>query len=175
MVTSDNGQNQQAVTSDLSALEALVQQSLTQVRGVYEILPDLQSTPIEGRSLLRFAGTVSDEFLEACVVASEHDPTMQAKTGLDPARTRLVIARNLRFESLAAAVETLARDVRYNMALERWDVVQQALQTYDLAKGFTRNARAASLVAHVKTMQSALGRTGRPRKAKGDPAPAPKV
>lgn len=83
----------------------------------------------------------------------------------------MIITRNLRFEPLAAAAEALARDIRYNMFRERWDVVQQALQVYNLAKGYTRNARAAFLVAHVKTMQSTLGRTGRPRKAK--PAPIP--
>ena len=113
---------------------------------------------------MRFARTVPNEFLEASAVASESETTMQTTTGLDPARTRLVITRNLRFEPLAAAADALARDIRYNMTLERSDVVQQALQVYSLAKSYTRNARGASLVAHVKTMQSALGRSGRTRK-----------
>src|SRR5664279_2921717 len=91
---------------------------------------------------------------------------MQTTTGLSPARTRMVINRNLRFEPLAAAAEALARDIRYNMLRERWDVVQQALQVYNLAKGYTRNNRSAALVAHVKAMQSALGRTGRHRRKK---------
>lgn len=52
------------------------------------------------------------------------------------------------------------------MLRERWDVVQQALQVYNLAKGYTRNSRSAALVAHVKAMKSALGRTGHPRRKK---------
>ena len=72
-----------------------------------------------------------------------------------------------------AAAEALARDIRYNMCRERWDVVQQALQVYNLAKGFTRNERAGALVAHVRTMQSALGRSGIRRKAKTTQSPVP--
>jgi uncharacterized membrane protein len=115
---------------------------------------------------MRTASSVPDEFLEASAVTAENDTTMQTMTGLDPAKARMVITRNLRFEPLAAAAEAFARDVRYNMFRERWDVVQQALQVYSLAKSYTRNARSASLVAHVHAMQKALGRKGRSRKAK---------
>jgi hypothetical protein len=173
MVTNNNSStNQQtATTPDAGQLDTVIQQAVAQIQGVYQILPDLLSTPVEGSKLMRFARSVPNEFLEASAVASESDTTMQTTTGLDPAKTRLVINRNLRFEPLAAAADALARDIRYNMTLERWDVVQQALQVYSLAKSYTRNARGVSLVAHVKTMQSALGRSGRTRKAT---TPAPK-
>jgi hypothetical protein len=95
--------------------------------------------PAEGIKMMRAARAVPDVFLEANAVAAENDASMQATTGLDPVKTRLVITRNLRFEPLAAAAEALARDVRHNMFRERWDVVQQALQVYNLAKGYTRN------------------------------------
>jgi hypothetical protein len=172
MVTTDNGQTE-APTPDLAALDAVIQQAAAQLQGVYKILPDFVPAPVEGIKAMRAAGAIPDGFLEASAVAAEKDATMLSTTGLDPARTRLVITRNLRFEPLAAAAEALARDIRYNMFRERWDVVQQALQVYNLAKGFTRNARAGSLVAHVKTMQSALGRTGRPRKTKAVSTPTP--
>jgi len=165
-ITNDSSQ------TDLASIDAVVQQALVQLRGVYSIVPDLRPTPPEGLKVFRFARGITDEFLEAGAVAAQNDATMQAVTGLDPVRTRMVINRNLRFEPLAAAAEALARDIRYNMFRERWDVVQQALQVYNLAKGYTRNTRGASLVAHVKTMQNALGRTGRSRKTKS-PAPAP--
>lgn len=167
MVTNQtsSGTNQQtAATPEADQLDAVIQQAVAQIQGVYQILPGLVSTPVEGTKTMSFARTVPNEFLEASAVASESETTMQTTTGLDPARTRLVIARNLRYEPLAAAADALARDIRYNMTLERWDVVQQALQVYGLAKTYTRNARGASLVAHVKTMQSALGRSGRTRK-----------
>jgi len=172
MVTTDNGQTPAVPTPDLVALDGVVQQAVAQLQGVYQLLPDFVPAPAEGVKAMRAAASVSDGFLEASAVAAEKDVTMQAATGLDPVRTRLVISRNLRFEPLAAAAEALARDIRYNMFRERWDVVQQALQVYNLAKGFTRNARAGALVAHVRTMQSALGRSGVRRKAK-DPNPGP--
>jgi hypothetical protein len=170
MVTTDNGQTP---TPDLAALDGVVQQAVAQLRGVYQLLPDFVPAPVEGVKAMRAARSVSDDFLEASAVAAENDATMQTTTGLDPARTRLVITRNLRFEPLAAAAEALARDIRYNMFRERWSVVQQALQVYNLAKGLTRNERAGALVAHVRTMQSTLGRSGIRRKAKAPSVPVP--
>jgi len=172
MVTTVNSQTPQAPTPELSALDAVVQQAVAQLLGVYQLLPEFVPAPADGVKAMRAARAFTDEFLEASIVAAEKDVTMLAATGLDPAKTRMVINRNLRFEPLAAAAEALARDIRYNMFRERWDVVQQALQVYNLAKGLTRNARADSLVTHVKTMQSTLGRT-RPRKTKSAPVPAP--
>jgi hypothetical protein len=170
MVTTDNGQTP---TPELAALDGVVQQAVAQLRGVYQLLPDFVPAPVDGVKAMRAARSVSDDFLEASAVAAENDATMQATTGIDPARTRLVITRNLRFEPLAAAAEALARDIRYNMFRERWSVVQQALQVYNLAKGLTRNERAGALVAHVRTMQSALGRSGIRRKPKAPSGPVP--
>jgi hypothetical protein len=170
MVTTDNGQTP---TPDPAALDGVVQQAVAQLRGVYQLLPDFVPAPVEGVKAMRAARSVSDDFLEASAVAAENDATMQATTGIDPVRTRLVITRNLRFEPLAAAAEALARDIRYNMFRERWSVVQQALQVYNLAKGLTRNERAGALVAHVRTMQSALGRSGIRRKPKAPSGPVP--
>ncbi len=160
--------------SGIAALDGLVQQSVAQLCGFYQILPDFVPAPAEGIKMMRAARAVPDVFPEASAVAAENDASMQATTGLDPVKTRLGITRNLRFEPLAAAAEALARDVRYNIFRERWDVVQQALHVYNLAKGYTRNARAASLVAHVKTMQPARGRSGHPCKTKPAPPPTPK-
>jgi hypothetical protein len=173
MVTKDNGKNTAVPTADLTALDAVIQQAVAQVKGVYQLLPDFVPAPADGVKTMRSARAFGDEFLEASAVAAENDATMQASTGIDPAKTRLVITRNLRFEPLAAAAEALARDIRYNMFRERWSVVQQALQVYNLAKGFTRNDRAGALVAHVRTMQSALGRTGIRRKVKTPSGPVP--
>ena len=165
MVTKNKGKTK-APTQDLAALDVVIQQSVAQIQGVYQLLPDFVPAPADGVRVMRAAGSVPDVFLEASAVAAENDATMQVKTGLDPVETRLVINRNLRFEPLAAAAEALARDIRYNMFRERWSVVQKALQVYNLAKGYTRNDRAGALVAHVRTMKSALGRTGTRRKVK---------
>lgn len=170
-MTTENGNTQDPMV-ELAALEAVVQQGLTQIKALYQLLPEFVPTPADGAKMMRSARSYSDEFLEASAIAAANDATMQAATGLNPARTRLVINRNLRFEPLAAAAEALARDIRYNMCRERWDVVQQALQVYNLAKGFTRNARAGTLEAHVRTMKSAIGRSGS-RKLKTAPAPLP--
>ncbi len=166
MQTTKNVHSAGSGTPDPAALEAVVREAAAHLDAVYQILSDFVRAPAEGFNVVRTASTVPDEFLEASAVAAENDVTMQAATGLDPARTRMVINRNLRFEPLAAAAEALARDIRYNMLRERWEVVQQALQMYNLGKGYTRNNRSAALVAHVKAMQSALGRTGRPRRKK---------
>jgi hypothetical protein len=174
MVTNNkSSQATQVQPADMAALDAVIQQAVAQVKGVYQLLPDFVPAPADGVKTMRSARAFGDEFLEASAVAAENDATMQVTTGIDPARTRLVITRNLRFEPLAAAAEALARDIRYNMCRERWDVVQQALQVYNLAKGFTRNERAGALVAHVRTMQSALGRSGIRRKPKAPSGPVP--
>jgi len=170
MQTMETVHSAQAGTSDPAALDAVVQEAVAHVQAIYQILSDFVPAPVEGFREVRTACTFPDEFLEASAVAAENDESMQAATGLDPARTRMVINRNLRFEPLAAAAEALARDIRYNILRERWEVVQQALQMFSLAKGYTRNNRSAALVAHVKAMQSALGRSGRPRRKKRDSA-----
>jgi hypothetical protein len=173
MVTSnDSNTNQQtAVTPDAGQIDEVVQQAITQIRSVYQILPALLKTPADGSKGMGFASYISDEFLEASVVAVENDTTFQATTGLDPATARQVITRSLRFEPIAAAADALARDIRYNMTVERRDLVQQALQVYGLAKVYSRRPHGVSLVSHMKAMQNALGRSGRSRKAQPSPAP----
>jgi hypothetical protein len=158
MTTTDN---------PINDLDPRIKQALAQIEGVYRILPEFVPTPVEGLTLMRTGGTIPNAFLEASAFMVEDDPSMRAPTGLDPSRTREVIYRNLRFEAVADAAETLARDIRYNMLRERWEVVQQALQVYSLAKTAIRNPRGASLVAHVRAMKGALGPRGRRRKQKG--------
>jgi hypothetical protein len=163
------------ITDDVAntgELDPRIQRAIAQIEGVYQILPEFVPTPVEGLTPMRTAGTIPDAFLAASAHMVEHDPSMRAPTGLDPARTREVIHRNLRFETVAAAAETLARDIRYNVLRERWEVVQQALQVYSLAKTAIRNPRGASLVAHVRAMKAALGPRGRRRKQKAA-APEP--
>lgn len=67
------------------------------------ILPDFVPAPAEGFKMMPAAGSVPDELFEASAAAAENDASMQATTCLDPVKTRLLITRNLRFESLAAA------------------------------------------------------------------------
>ena len=172
MSTPDNGQIPQVSTLDVAAIDDAVQQALAQLRGIHQFLPDFVPATADRLNMMP-ARSVSDEFLEACAVVAENDTTMQLKTGLDPVRTRQVIHRNLRYQALATEAEALVRDIRYNMCRERWEVVQQALQVYNLAKGFTRNARADSLLGHVKTMKSTMGRDGKRGKLKTAPAPLP--
>ena len=168
----DNGQTPEVPTPDIAAIEAAVQQAVAQIESIYRLLPDFVPAKADGLKGMP-AQTVSDEFLEACAFAAEKDATMQAKTGLDPARTVLVINRNKQLERLATVAEGLVRDVRYKMFRERWDIVQQALHVYNLAKGFTRNERADALLIHVKKMKSAMGRSGNRGKVKTAPAPTP--
>lgn len=152
--------------ADTGDLDPRIHRAIAQIAGVYEILPEFVPTPAEGLTPMRTAGTIPNEFLAASAAAVADDPSIGAPTGLDPARTREVIYRNLRFEAVAAAAETLARDIRYNMLRERWDVMQQALQVYGIAKTAIRNPRGASLVKHVRAMKEALGPRGPRRKAK---------
>ena len=156
-------------TADTGDLDPRIQRALAQLRGVYDILPEFVPTPFEGLTQMRTAGTISNAFLEASAAAVDGEPSMHGPTGLDPARTREVIYRNLRFEAVAEAAESLARDIRYNMLRERWEVVQQALQVYSLAKTAIRNPRGASLIGHVRAMKAALGPRGRRRKEKTAP------
>jgi len=150
--------------ADTGELDPRIHRAIAQIEGVYEILPEFIPTPAEGLTPMRTAGTIPQEFLEASAAAVEYDPSIGVPAGLDPARTREVIYRNLRFEAVANAAEALARDIRYNMLRERWDVMQQALQVYGIAKASIRNPRGAALIAHVRAMKAALGPRGRRRK-----------
>lgn len=96
MTTKDTVQTQ-APSPDLAATDAAIQQAVAQLQGIYQILPDFVPAPADGVKGMRSARSFTDAFLEASAVAAENDTTMQAKTGLDPAETRLVINRNLRF------------------------------------------------------------------------------
>lgn len=159
---------------DTGELDPRIERALAQLRGVYEILPEFVHTPAKGLTAMRTAGTISNEFLEASAFTVEFEPGLKASSGLDPARVREVMYRNLRFDAVADEAEALARDIRYNMLRERWEVVQQALQVYSLAKTAIRNPRGAKLVGYVRAMKHALGPRGRRRKAKpGDPSSEP--
>ncbi|HEX3576989.1 MAG TPA: hypothetical protein VHY33_00380 [Thermoanaerobaculia bacterium] len=147
-------------------LDPRIQRAIAQIEGVYQILPEFVPTPAKGLTSMRTAGTIPNAFLEASASTVDDDSGISASTGLNPARAREVIYRNLRFEAVAAAAEALARDIRYNMLRERWEVVQQALQVYSLAKTTIRNPRGAALVSHVRAMKEALGPRGRRRKEK---------
>jgi hypothetical protein len=168
----DIQQNAQAIPAAPDALDSVIAEGISRIQSVYQLVPEFQPAPLAGSASTQAARSVSNEFLEASAVAVERDATLKSTTGLDPATARLVISRNLRFEALAAAAEALARDIRFNMQRERWDVVQEALQVYALAKGFARRPRGGSLVAHVRTMRGAL-RRGPGKTRVQPPAPPP--
>ena len=149
-------------------LDKAIAEALARIKSVYDLMPSLERSPAKGVRRERASYAVSDAFLEAAVVAKETD-LLQAP--LDPAKVREVITRGLRFEAIATAAEALARDVRYNAFRERWAVVEDALQVYELAKAYARKPQGAKLVAHVKSMREALGRSGK-RTAKTKPATA---
>jgi hypothetical protein len=168
----DKTLNDQDVTAQDDPLSAVIAESVARIRSVYELVPDFAPAPPEGMTRMVNARVISDEFVEAAAVTIENDPTLRASTSLDPKKARLVINRNLRFEALAAAAESLARDIRYNMFREREETVTDALQVYSLAKGYARRPRGAALVSHVRTMRETLGRAGIARKAKTQPLAA---
>jgi hypothetical protein len=133
---------------------------------VYQILLDFVPIRVEGINKTRIASAVPDEFLEAspCCVGGGRD----CDADVDRARSGQGAARdypNLRFEPLAAAAETLARDARYNMFRERWEVVQQALQVYSLAKSFTRYAQGLTRCTRPRHGEASGARAARRRRS----------
>jgi len=148
-------------------LDKAISEAVGRIGSIYDLVPELQRAPVKGVQRERASYSIPDAFLEAAVVAKE---TAMLQAPLDPAQVREAITRGLRFEAIATAAEALARDVRYNAFRERWAVVEDALQVYELAKAYARKPQGAALVAHVKAMREALGRTGR-RTPKAKPAP----
>lgn len=149
-------------------LDAAITEAMNRIKSVYELIPEMERSPVKGMGRERIAYSASDAFLEAAVVAKEAGALDAA---LEPARVREVITRGLRFEAVAAAAEALARDVRYNASRERMSVVDDALQVYELIKAYSRKPKGAALVAHVKAMREALGRSGKKRRLKAKPGP----
>jgi hypothetical protein len=169
MNTQQPDQKAVAATGDF---EGAIQESLTRIQSIYELVPDFQFTPNEGIGTERAAKTVSDEFFEATITSVNSSSQLKDSTALDSDAVRLVSQRNLRFEAVATAAEALARNVRFNMLRERWDVAKEALHVYDVAKSLVRRPRGAALVPHVRAMRKALGRTN-PGKRKPAPEPVP--
>lgn len=159
-------------------LDAVVQDAVTGIQAVYQLVPDIQKTPAAGFTDSRTARTISDEFLEASVVTVEAETPLKGMPSLDPARGRQVIDRNLRLNAIATAAEALARDVRYTMFRERREVSKDALHVYTLAKAYARRTGGETLVPHVRAMREALlksrvlGRAKRQRPPAPAPAPA---
>jgi hypothetical protein len=151
-------------------LDTAITEAVARIKSVYELVPEMERSPVKGVQRERASYSVPDAFLEAAVVAKE---TAALQAPLDPGKVRDAITRGLRFEAIATAAEALARDVRYNAFRERWAVVEDALQVYELAKAYARKPQGSALVAHVKAMREALGRSGKHRadvKAKQAPA-----
>lgn len=139
-------------------LDVAIAEALARIRSVYELMPEIERSPAKGVQKERASFSVPDAFLEAAVVAKE---TAAFQAPLEPARVRVVITRGLRFEAIATAADALVRDVRYSAFRERFEVVQDALQIYDLSKAYARKPQGSALVPHVKAMREALGRAGR--------------
>ena len=151
-------------------LAKAIAEAIDRIKSVYELMPEIQRSPAEGMKRQRAAKSVSDAFLEAAVVAKE---TVVPQAPLEADKVRNVIARGLRFEAVATAAEALARDVRYNAFCERWAMVEDALQVYQLTKAYGRKPQGAACVPHVRAMRDALGRSGKgKRSAKAKPTPA---
>ena len=167
-----NTQPDQKAVAANGDFEGAIQESLTRIQSIYELVPDFQFTPQEGILTERAAKTVSDEFFEATITSVNASSQLKDSTALDSDAVRLVSQRNLRFEAVATAAEALARNVRFNMLRERWDVAKEALHVYDVAKSLVRRPRGAALVPHVRAMRKALGRTNVKRKSAPEPVPA---
>lgn len=151
-------------------LNAAITEALARLRSIYELMPEMTRSPAEGVQRERASFSVPDAFLEAAVAAKEAG-ALQAP--LDPARVREVITRGLRLEAIATAAEALAKDIRYNAFRERFGVVDDSFQVYQLVKAYARKPQGAALVPHVKAMREALGRAGRRKLAVKKPPAKP--
>ena len=169
-----NTQSDQKAVPATGDFEGAIQEAITRIQSIYELVPDFQMTPSEGMVAERPAASISDGFFEATITSVNASSQLKDSTALDSEAVRVVSQRNLRFEAVATAAEALARNVRFNMLRERWDVAKEALHVYDVAKSLVRRPRGAALVPHVRAMRKALGRTnpGR-RKQVPEPVPAP--
>ena len=135
-----NTQPDQKAVAATGDFEGAIQEALTRIQSIYELVPDFQFTPREGIQSERTAKTVSDEFFEATITSVNASSQLKDSTALDSDAVRVVSQRNLRFEAVATAAEALARNVRFNMLRERWDVAKEALHVYDVAKSLVRPA-----------------------------------
>ena len=91
-------QSDQTPPSAPADFEGAIQESLARIQSIYSLVPDFELVPPEGITVERSARSISDEFLEASVVAIEADQPLKNVSSLDTAAARLVIQRNLRFE-----------------------------------------------------------------------------
>ena len=136
------------------------------------LMPDFtQSHPLT-KGFVQSQLSVSDTFILSTIAAVEANPELQSVKKFDVTAARDLLQLSDAFRPLVDKLNGAAKNVKFTIDRKRAEIVADALQTYDIAKGVARDADATTAAEHVGNLRRDLGRSGK-RKKKPAPAPAP--
>jgi hypothetical protein len=115
--------------------------------------------------------SVSDAFILTTIAAVEANPELKSVNKFDVTAARDLLQLSDAFRPMVDKLNGAAKNVKFTIDLKRAEIVADALQTYDIAKGVARDAEATTAAEHVGNLKRDLGRSGK-RKKKVSPAPA---
>ena len=130
-----------------------------------------QSHPLT-KGFVQSQKSVSDAFIVSTIAAVEANPELQSVNKFDVTAARDLLQLSDAFRPLVDKLNGAAKNVKFTIDQKRAEIVADALQTYDIAKGVARDAEATTAAEHVGNLRRDLGRSGKHKK-KVTPAPAP--
>ena len=116
--------------------------------------------------------SVPDAFILSTIAAVEANPELKSVNKFDVTAARDLLQLSDAFRPLVDKLNAAAKNVKFTIDRKRAEIVADALQTYEIAKGVARDAEATTAAEHVGNLRRDLGRSGK-RKKKPAPAPAP--
>ncbi|HXA18597.1 MAG TPA: hypothetical protein VN380_16505 [Thermoanaerobaculia bacterium] len=136
------------------------------------LMPDFtQSHPLT-KGFVRSQQSVSDTFILSTIAAVEANPELQSVNKFDVTAAGDLLQLSDAFRPLVDKLNGAAKNVKFTIDRKRAEIVADALQTYEIAKGVARDAEATTAAEHVGNLRRDLGRSGKQKK-KPAPAPAP--
>jgi len=138
------------------------------------LMPDFtQSHPLT-KGFVATQGSVSDTFILTTIAAVEANPELQSVNKFDVTAARDLLQLSDAFRPMVDKLNGAAKNVKFTIDRKRAEIVADALQTYEIAKGVARDAQATTAAEHVGNLKRDLGRSGK-KKKKPAPAPAPGI
>jgi hypothetical protein len=132
------------------------------VKKAFALLDNFEAPHPSTVKFVRGLQNVPVAFIRTTVSAVVETPELQDAQRMDVSEARDALQYGDAFMPLVDLVDGFSRALKFTIDARRAKVAADALQIYDIAKGFARDPGSAHVASHVENMKRDLGR-GRPR------------
>ena len=151
-MTNDNT----AGVSHLEAAQAVIQK----IQEIRDSIPNLAMLTPEERRKLSSSASLSHEFVQETVAATQNSSHLAVSGAMDAAQMRDLLAFADAWAPVVVQAESLTRFLTHTVAVAKSRSGSQALVTYSLAQRLAKKPETAYLRPMVEAMRQKLGKRG---------------